>query len=213
MALTVRSLLPKVFPYRKDLLEDDAIFAIQETVRKICRLTQYAQTTVSASTVASTSTVDLSSLVTEGSVFRVIRVRRLDTTTSAYRILDPVNFEEVNALTRYRDDDEGTPYYWTQKSGSTIELYPVPDAIYTLEVTTSYIPEGEIETIPLPDESEDAIVAGAISHLLMRPGMGQNLGLAKDREVLFNREADALKASAMFGLTSKTRVTGRPAWR
>lgn len=213
MALTVRSLLPKVLPFRKDLLEDDAIYAIQEGVRKICRQTQYAQVTVSASTVASTSTVDLSSLVTAGSVLRVIRVRRLDTVINEYRLLDPINFEEVNSLTRYRDYDEGMPDNWTQKSGSTIELYPVPDAIYTLEVTTSYIPEGDIETIPLPDESEDAIVAGALSSLLMRPGAGQNMSLAKDREVLFNRETDALKASAMFGLTSKTRATGRRAWR
>lgn len=213
MALTVRSLLPKVLPFRKDLLEDDAIYAIQEAVRKICRQTQYAQVTVSASTVAGASTVNLSSLVTVGSVLRVMRVRRLDTVINAYRVLDPVNFEEVNDLTRYRDNDEGVPYYWTQKSGSIIELYPKPDAIYTLEVATSYVPEGEIDTIPLPDEAEDAIVAGALASILMKPGAGQNIGLSKDREILYNREAGALKASAMFGQTSKARVTGRPAWR
>ena len=212
MALTVRSLLPKVLPFRKDLLEDDAIFAIQEAVRKICRQTQYAQSIVSASTVAHTATVNISSLVTTGTVLRVHRVRRLDTTISAYRTLEPVNFEDA-ATTRYRDYNEGAPDWWTYKGGSILELYPKPDTIYMLEVTVSYVPDTEIDTIPLPDEAEDAIVAGALASLLLRPGVGQNIALSKDREVLYNREADALKASAMFGQTSKSRATGGPAWR
>lgn len=212
MAITVRSLLSKVRPFRKDLTEEDANYAIQETVRKICRQTMYAQDVVSASTVASTATVDLSSLVTTGTVLRVHLIRFLDPQSSQYKVLSAKNFDTINATTLYRNYSEGYPDSWTYKGDSLVELYPTPDAIYTLEVTLSYVPTGEIETIPLPDEAEDAVVAGAIAYLLMLPGVGQNLSLSKDREILFNRESDALKASAMFGQTSRARAVGGRPW-
>lgn len=208
MALTVRSLLPKVRPFRKDLTEEDAIFAIQETVRKLCRETTYAQQVVSASTVAHNAEVSLTSLVTSGAINRVHRVRILDTGMSAYKILNAVNFENVNASQTFRDYSEGKPLDWTYKGSGVLELYPKPDAVYTLEVTASYIPTGEIESIPLPDEAEDAIVAGALATLLLRPGTNQNLALAKDREILYNRESGGLKASAMFGQTGRAVAHG-----
>lgn len=62
------------------------------------------------------------------------------------------------------------------------EIYPTPDKIYTLEVTASYGPLDDVETIPLPAEAEEAIVAGSLSMLLMLPGTNQNQNLAKDRE-------------------------------
>jgi hypothetical protein len=78
-----------------------------------------------------------------------------------------------------------------------------------LEVTVSEIPTGEVDTIPLPDEAEDCIVAGALATILMLPGPGQNLQLSKDREVLHNRELGNLKAIALFSQSGRDRVMGR----
>lgn len=208
MALTVRSLLSKVHPFRTDLEEERSIHAIQETVRKICRQTGMAKVTVAASTVANTATVSLASPVTGGDVFRVHRVRILDTALSSYRILSVVNSTDVDDVLSYRNESEGEPVSWSYAGSDIIELFPTPDAIYTLEVIASYVPEGEIDTIPLPDESEDAIVAGALATLLMLPGRNQNLSLSKDREVLFNRELSWLRAATEFGLSGRARAHG-----
>ncbi|MEI6478622.1 MAG: hypothetical protein WCO52_06630, partial [bacterium] len=73
----------------------------------------------------------------------------------------------------------------------------------------SYIPTGEITDIPLPDECEDCVVAGALAFIMMQPGTGQNMNFGKDREVLHNRELGNLKAIALFGQSGRLRATGR----
>ena len=75
-----------------------------------------------------------------------------------------------------------------------------------LKVTISEIPTGEIETILLPDEAEDCIVAGALAFIMMQPGTGQNMQFAMNREVLHNRELGALKATAILGQSGRLRV-------
>jgi len=50
MSLTVRSLLAKVKPFAKDREEDRALYAIQESVRKVCRQTMMAEETLHIAT-------------------------------------------------------------------------------------------------------------------------------------------------------------------
>lgn len=209
MSITVRSLLPKVKVFREDLEESRAIYAIQETVRKICRQTGYAQRVVTASTVALTPTVDLSSLVTNGAIYRVMLVRVYDADMQSYKTLYEYNQTTIDNYEQYRDYSTGVITSWAYQGNSVIQLYPTPTDVSTLKVTVSYIPSGEIDTIPLPEEAEEAIIAGAMAMLLMQPGPGQNMGLAKDREVLYNREIDFLKASALLGQSGRARAVGK----
>lgn len=210
MAFDVRSLLPKVHPFRKDLEEERAIFAIQEAVRRVCRTTEYAQAVVSVVSVAATPTISLTSAMSSyGDVLRVELIRLYDTRLSAYKVLYPYNQTLIDAQESYRNYAQGWPTGWTYKGSNTIEIFPTPDIVYTFEVTASYVPTAEITTIPLPQEAEDAIVAWAQSFLLMQPGAGQNLALAKDREILHNRELDFLRASALLGQSGRPRATGR----
>ena len=76
-------------------------------------------------------------------------------------------------------------------------------------MTASYVPLDDVETIPLPAEAEEAIVAGSLSMVLMLPGTNQNLQLAKDREVLYNRELDFLKAAALLGQSGRARAASK----
>lgn len=78
-----------------------------------------------------------------------------------------------------------------------------------LRATISDIPVGEFDTIPLPDEAQECIVAGAIATILSLPGTGQNLSYSKDRETLHNRELGVLKAIAVLGQSGRNRATGR----
>lgn len=212
MSFTVRSLLPKVQVFRKDLEEDRSLFAIQESVRKVCRMTGYAQTKLAPVTVANTPTIDLSTLMTAftpGSVYRIMLVRLLDTNLNAYKVLYEYNSTSIDGHESYRNYATGYPSGWAYKGGSILEVFPTPDKVYTLEVTVSYVPDGEIDTIPLPVEAEEAIVAGALANVLMQPGAGQNISLAKDREAIHNRELDFLKANALLGQSGRPRATGR----
>ena len=76
-------------------------------------------------------------------------------------------------------------------------------------VEISEVPTSEIDTIPLPDEAEDCIVAGALATILAIPGMAQDKTYSKDREILHNRELGNLKAVAVFGQSGRMRVQGQ----
>jgi hypothetical protein len=285
MTLTVRSLLAKVRPFRKDLEEDRALYAIQESVRKICRQTMMAEEVLTIATIASQGWVQVTP--TNGDALRVKLVRSYTniggpgTPTFAYKTLYEWNQDQIDAFESFRDYPDGTPTGWTYYGGGKLMLYPDPGTVhatvtasfatnvmtvtgvtsgqvligdlvvqtgvanptyitaqtsgtsggvgeytlstspgtilsgtvttgnFVLEVTTSYVPQNDIETIPLPDESEDCIVAGALSTLLMLPGAGQNLALAKDRELYHNREIGTLRSIAEFGQSGRLRASGR----
>lgn len=254
MALTVRGLLPKIQPMRKDLEEERSIFAIQESVRKVCRQTMLATeklTNVSAPSSPVTITPS-----TGYSVNRVSLVRILDQQGN-WRVLNEYSEMYINNIYNYPDLPLGIPAGYSYLGNAQIRLYPSPSAVAAstivightynilvagttdftligaasntpgtqftatgvgtgtgtvtqmLEITISEIPTGEFDTIPLPDEAEDCIVAGALATLMMLPGPGQNLQLSKDREILHNRELGNLKAIAFFGQSGRDRMMGR----
>lgn len=210
MSITVRSLLAKVKPYRDDLTEDQANYAIMEAVRKICRQTGYAKAVVNTiSTIAGTPTININSAFsTYGSVYRIHLVRRYDTVMVSWKNLYEYSQQNVNNVVDYRDYSQGYPDGWAYTGNGVIQLYPTPDKIYTMEVTASFVPVGEFDAIPLPDEAEDCIVAGALATLLAIPGTLQNLQYSKDREILHTRELDFLKASALLGQSGRPRAWG-----
>ena len=254
MALTVRGLLSRVQPMRKDVEEQRSLDAIMEAVRKICRQTMLATEKISNVT-APTSPVTITPS-TGYSVLRVSLVRILDQQGNL-RVINEYNEVAINNIYEYPDQPSGNPNGYTYIGNSQIKLYPYPSGINAtnvvigrtyniltagttnftlvgaasntvgvqftatgvptgtgtvtqmLEITISEIPTGEFDAIPLPDEAEDCIIAGALATLLMLPGPGQNLQLSKDREILHNRELGNLKAVAMFSQSGRDRVTGR----
>lgn len=300
MSLTVRGLLPKVYAFRKDLEEEKSIFAIQESVRKICRQTMLARETLQNVT-ESAAIVQLYPS-TGYSMNRVHKVEIQDY-YGLWRIMDEYNQKLVDAQYSYPDQPVGIPTGWSYLGNGQIHVYPAPSdfpitrvvvgnnyAIQALGTTVfptygaitvnatalikgveyvvlvpgttdftlvgataslagtifiatgvgsgtgtvlkrlftatgiptgtgtlsqlfrveiSEIPTTEIDAIPLPDESEDCIVAGALATLLAFPGMMQDKTYSKDREILHNRELGNLKAVAVFGQSGRMRVQGR----
>lgn len=283
MSLTVRSLLAKVKPFAKDREEDRALYAIQESVRKVCRQTMMAEETLHIATTDGQQYVNV--IPTLGDCLRIHSVRiytnlgSASNPTFAYKTMIEWSQEQIDNFESFRDYARMTPTGWAYLGGGKLYLYPNPtpaaatitascatnvltvtavtgtvrlgdlvvgDGItnptyiasqvsgapggigdytlsttpgtvasetmttgdFLLEVLTSYTPKGEFDDIPLPDEAEDCIVAGALSTLLMAPGSGQNLALAKDREIFHNREIGNLRAMVEFGRSGRTRAAG-----
>jgi len=86
-------------------------------------------------------------------------------------------------LFRKPDAVSGTPNLWAYDAeNNEVHLYPPPSVItreVRLTCVVSYIPVGEIDEIPLLQESEDAVIYGTLAEAYMLPGPGQNLQLVK----------------------------------
>lgn len=97
------------------------------------------------------------------------------------------------------------PSYWTQE-GNTIFFYTRPYSDLAIEITLSYIPVGEFDTIPLPTEAEDVIVDGAVETLASLPGTNFSQMLATARGIKFQKGLASLRAIGEFG------YGGSPYW-
>lgn len=122
--------------------------------------------------------------------------KRLD--RQAYSTVPQSNQPSIDTFRNQAQEATNFPYLWTQE-GNTVELYPRLQCDTAIEVLLSYIPVGEIDTIPLPAEAEDTIVAGAIAEILALPGKGQNLKLSLIRESEFKKGLANLRALAITG--------------
>ena len=103
--------------------------------------------------------------------------------TTAYGTVPQFNKPSQDQWKDQPQNNKSYPDGWAQE-GNTIYFYPRTQCDSTVEVTLSYAPVGEIDTIPLPAEAEDVIVAGALAEILMLPGEGRDakLAIVKDRE-------------------------------
>ncbi len=148
--------------------------------------------------VAGTTTIDTLSLWNVGDI--------IYSNGTAWKLLDLQEYTTVpqgNKPTDYlwnnqSQEDFSFPTCWTQE-GNTVDFYPRLQCDTAIEVVLSYIPVGEIDTIPLPAESEDAIVAGALAEILSLPGSEQNLKLALIRENEFKKGLANLRSLTMTG--------------
>lgn len=102
-------------------------------------------------------------------------------------------------------ESKNFPSYWSQ-DGNTVYFYPRPFSDTAIEIRLSYIPVGEFDTIPLPTESEDVIVDGAVETLASMPGINYSQILATTRGVKFQKGLAGLRAIGEFG------YGGSPMW-
>jgi hypothetical protein len=134
--------------------------------------------------------------------------------TGDYRTLGEGNFVDINNSLAKPDSVFGTPQIWAYDADTNmIKVFPpTSEAIDSarFQITYSYIPVGEIDTIPLLPESEEAVYYGTLGEAYMLPGPGQNLELAKNYEIKFNFEMSNLKAVATQGNSGRLTVPARP---
>lgn len=137
-----------------------------------------------------------------------------DTPTGDYRTLGEGNLVDINNSLAKPDSVFGTPQVWAYDADTlTVKIFPptsqdINNARFS--IVYSYIPIGEIDTIPLLPESEEAVYYGTLGEAYMLPGPGQNLELAKNYEIKFNYEMSNLKAVAIQGNSGRLTVSSRP---
>jgi hypothetical protein len=93
---------------------------------------------------------------------------------------------------------QGYPTRWSQEGGN-IRFYPSFKGDMPVEVTLSWTPTGEFDSIPVPDLAQDAIEAGALAFLLELPGDGHNERLAEEKRRRFYAEKNNLRCIAEMG--------------
>lgn len=90
------------------------------------------------------------------------------------------------------------PQGWSQEKG-VLRFYPRTHADAPFLVELSYAPVGDLDTINLPAETEDAIVLGAKSAMLLLPGEHQDKQLAKAFDTKYQIALTSLRIIAEQG--------------
>jgi len=109
-----------------------------------------------------------------------------------------VNKVSTDLIVQTPQEGPNTPDNWSQE-GPIVRWYPIPGGDAAIEYTLSYIPSGEFDTIPLPRDAEDCIVAGALEFLCNLPGDGHNPTMAAQNHRIFTVEKENLRSLAMQG--------------
>jgi len=135
--------------------------------------------------------------------------------TGDYKTMSETNDVFINDTLPKPDSTFGDPMVWAFDAlTSTINLYPPASNAYAnggnLEVTYSYIPRGEIDTIPLPAEAEDCIIYGTLAEAYIFAGPSQNIQLGKIYEAKFNNESSNLKSVAIQGNSGRMSIPANP---
>ena len=135
--------------------------------------------------------------------------------TGDYKTMSETNEVFMNDTLPKPDSSFGDPMVWAFDAlTSTINLYPPASNAYAnggnLEVTYSYIPRGEIDTVPLPPEAEDGIIYGTLAEAYIFTGPSQNIQLGKMYETKFNNETSNLKSVAIQGNSGRMAIPANP---
>jgi hypothetical protein len=110
-----------------------------------------------------------------------------------------INKPTMEARLRDAQATQGSLLGWSMDVGSII-FYPRLKYDTPLVVTCSYVPVADIETVSVPEEAIDALIAGAQSKLMLLPGAGLNAQIAQLYRHRFEIGVNNIRGSAMFGL-------------
>jgi hypothetical protein len=115
-----------------------------------------------------------------------------------YYTIVPANKKATDEWRNTPQEPQNFPQQWAQEDNK-VYFYARPKGDTAVEITLSYIPSGEIDTIPIPVEAEDTIVAGALSTVLLMPGQNQDKAIAQKFDVEFKKGLANLRAVGLLG--------------
>ena len=90
---------------------------------------------------------------------------------------------------------------FTGFTGKIIDLYPTQGLDAAMEITYSAVPVGDIGSmyLNLPEEARDCIINGALAEILQIPGQDQNIQLADEKRIEYERLKSQLTALGVLG--------------
>jgi hypothetical protein len=176
MAIDLGNLLARVKHYRKDLHGGEHMYALQTVARRVASQALLETRRVTLDTVVGQNIYDIpfedlnpsSNELTDVEIVRIQAV--YDSLGNPLREINP---REAGQIHRFNITEVGTPSRWGDNMGMLL-LDPTPEAIITLTVDVYVCPNINAETVNLPHQAEDCIVAGALYELMAIPGEGFN---------------------------------------
>lgn len=164
-------------------------------------------------TVAGTTTVDGTSTWNVGDIIQSSGSLWTRFAIETFPVLSEINVPTVNYAVPLSQSNSSTLLQWgqtIQNPTGTIIWYPRSLYDTAVQILISEVPVGELTDIgTLPVEVEDAIVEGALAQILnlpsALPGM-QNLALAQDYHMRFERSLANLKGRALLGFGASPRA-------
>jgi hypothetical protein len=86
--------------------------------------------------------------------------------------------------------------------GQIVDLYPMQGYDTAIEFLYAAIPVGDISDVVLnlPNEAQDAIIAGTLSEILAFPGQNQNLQYSEVQREIYERLKGSLRAIGVLGM-------------
>lgn len=188
LAVFIPYIAPEVPGCPEPLMED----AIRRACIEFCRRSEILREALPVDTVAGEDTVTLAPV--GGDVARVYDV-----------MIDDVPLDRTRRADTPNDQDPGEPDYYYVEGVNTLRLYPVPDAIYTLDVNVVVMPTAtatEVDDILL-SQHRYTIAAGARAALFsMANQPWSNPAAADTNASYFMHQADKARTRTAKGGTN-----------
>lgn len=188
----------RILPMRTDKFPREGQLAFQVAARRLCKetfaLQEVAEFTMPANTVYMDPYVPATDYKDSLYIFKA-EYQKPDLTWAPLRILNEVQLEDT---TRHAFNSPGLMKAYTSQNG---KFYPNrPPAIDTqVRGVIAYVPLGDFDEIDFPVEFEDALVQGALSHLMRHPGKDKDLKMAEVCEAAFLAMASGFRGSTLIG--------------
>jgi hypothetical protein len=127
----------------------------------------------------------------------------------SYKPLPLFNQDALTDLYRHTHENSGTMAAYTTVQG---QFWPNrPPAVDTqIRAIVAYKPIGDFDEVDFGPDYEDALVEGALSHLLRIPGHDQDKRGAQDSEMRFLSMASSLRGINLIGDAGYFRASEKP---
>ena len=219
MSVDLRRLVALVKPYREDLSSDGEgviVNALLFATQSVCRDSGVLINTGTFSSVANQRDY-ASSAVT----FTALPYTIKPLLVKAAWITDPatsklIRLFEINKPTEgkaidwnYRNSSSAMPTGFMGSVDGTITLFPKPNAIYTVTVEYSIMPDTEYSNTTIsnmPSYAEECIIATALSNLLEYPGVLSDPKLAATWRSRASAKLNTLRAQVSIGVSGQSKM-------
>lgn len=194
---------------RPDKLEREWNLAFQIASRRLAVDTLALQETVDFTISADASSADVYDAETDEKECLHIFKASYQNSNGVWIPLVLINQENLFFASEKIVEDSGTMEAYSCRMGKFTPNCP-PEVETTVRAIVAYKPLGDFIEVGFPHNFEDAIVEGAIAHLLRLPGAEKNLQESEMAERKYQSMASGLRGITLIGNDGYRRGSARP---
>ena len=209
MAIAFADIMGRISDMRPDLPERLWLSGFQIAAKRLARLSLALRETVTFNVAANGT----SARVYEAAALKdVVWIFKAETVVGGVTTPIPeMNLSDYYAQMQGTKHTAGPISAFANDQGLFLP-YLTPTAQTVINAFVAYTPKGDFITADFGADAMDALVCGALAHVLAVPGKGQNQGLALMNENEFRDNATNLEAKVLLGEGGSTRFNTRQTW-